>query len=416
MSFPVPSIKEFFISCYYENTYVPPVDLSDKALASHLLENENPELAKTVQEMISWPPVREVLSAPLSADPEEITKKNKALTERNFTLLSSKPTIKEGKIDGKIPYYSVVEHPNVPGWIIKSGATRVPKDQFLMGPCNPITTEYALFTEEESLMRVAMAARILQVSKDEGLDIVVPKKRLVSYSQLDGIEEPQRKYCVVCEKLDVLSSEETQEAFKRMKPDKQTEFAKKIATLICKAGLVDASSDNIRFTKDGKLAVIDTEPAGLMVAKKKGLWNTLFGQRGASVEKCARIGLFQLYHQTIDAGIFGQPIPKDGIRNFSYEIKNRLEAIQSPKLSKWKIALTVATCGLAVLICLVIAVVKKILCSRVADRAFEKFMQFQSSSFMLNPEKIKAFVREFSPFQREYFNAIEGTPFKTQIA
>jgi hypothetical protein len=32
-----PKFTDFFKSCYYSNSYVPSVDLSDKALSKHLL-------------------------------------------------------------------------------------------------------------------------------------------------------------------------------------------------------------------------------------------------------------------------------------------------------------------------------------------------------------------------------------------
>ena len=49
--------------------------------------------------------------------------------------------------------------------------------------------EKAFFTQEESLLRIEMANRIAKVAREAGIDIVVPKKRLVSYANLDGVTE-----------------------------------------------------------------------------------------------------------------------------------------------------------------------------------------------------------------------------------
>jgi len=220
----------------------------------------------------------------------------------------------------------------------------------------------------------------------------------------------------VCEKLDVCSAEETEEQIKQMAPSNKKKLATRIATLIRKAGLVDASFANIRYTRQGKLAIIDTEPAGLMVAKKPGLWNTLFGQRAASVEKCARIGLYQLFTQTLQVGLFGGACSKKGMDSFSNTIQSELDGIKTPKLSRWKIVLSVVTLGLVALINVVVTVVKWILCSRAAKKVFEKITHLQAIAATLSPDQLKAKVQELNPLQRDYFSAIDGTPFTTSFA
>ena len=47
---------------------------------------------------------------------------------------------------------------------------------------------------------------------------------------------------------------------------------------------------------------IDTEPAGLLTTKKQGIFHKLFIPKGASVEKCERIGLFSLMLEATKAG------------------------------------------------------------------------------------------------------------------
>lgn len=357
-----PSFSDFFKSFYYTNTYLPFVDLSDKGLRKHLLATENQEAADIAQRLISNPEVRAVLSEPLTYDlAEAVPERNAILQRHGFSLLSSRLNLQTGQ---KVPFYSVIEHDGLQGWIIKSGATRVAKDQLFTGLLND-WNEMAFVTDEESLLRIEMANRIQKVARESDIDVVLPKKKLVAYANLDGVTEPNKKYCVVCEKINILSVDATVQAIKAMDGEGQRDIAKKISTIVQKAGLVDASFDNIRLTPDGKLAFIDTEPAGLMVAKKPGLWNKLFGPKGASVEKCARIGLFTLMMQATKAEEDGQSI-EAGLEEFHKQVKSDYEETAAPKLSKWKITFSVLSLGLIPLINVIVALVKTKLIKRVS--------------------------------------------------
>lgn len=290
------------------------------------MESEDKETAATAQRLISQPEVQRVLSEPLTYDlAVEVPKRNAILQRHGFTLLSSKSNSQ----NRPVPFYSVVEHSELPDFIIKSGATRIPEGSFMRGPLND-RNEMAIFTAEESLFRIEMANRIQRVAQEAGIDVVLPRKKLVAYANSEGITEPNKKYCVVCEKINILSVQDTVQAIKSMNQQKQKEIARKISTIVERAGLVDASFDNIRFTPDGKLAFIDTEPAGLMAAKKPGVWNKLFGPKGASVEKCARIGLFTLMHQTSKAvrgtqsGMFDGMVCESGLEHFRDEVEAQL--------------------------------------------------------------------------------------------
>ena len=388
-----PTFSDFFKSFYYSNTYVSPVDLSEQGIAKHLLASEDSETANQVQQLISDSEVQRVFSEPLSYDPEKIEENNEILTQRGFKLLSSKPILGSG-VPQKIPFYSVIEHDQLDGWIIKSGATRVPKDQVLMGPMND-KNEMAFFTEEESILRIEMAKRIAKVAKESSIEVVLPKKKLVAYANMDGVTEANRKYCVVCEKINILSVEETVQTIKNMNAEAQKEVARKIATIVQKAGLVDASFDNIRLTPEGKLAFIDTEPAGLMVAKKPGLWNKLFGPKGASVEKCARIGLFTLMAQATKVmrgtakNNFDAQMTETGLENFHQQIKKDYENISTPKLSKWKIALSFISIGLIPLINAVVALAK----TKFTKRTFEKLQKMDS----IQTSKVNEYLQDKVP-------------------
>jgi hypothetical protein len=416
-----PSFSDFFKSFYYSNTYVPPVDLSEQALSKHLLESEDAKTAKIAQELISPPEVQSLLSEPLTYQPTEWLIKNKILTDRGFKLLSVKPISNGQGVQKLIPFYSVIEHENLPGLIIKAGATRVQKGQLLIGPLND-RNEMAFFTEEESLLRIEMANRIAKVAKKASIDVVLPKKKLVTYKNLDGVTEATRKYCVVCEKIDILSVDETVDTIKAMNKEKQKEVAQKISTIVQKAGLTDASFHNIRLTPEGKLAFIDTEPAGLMVAKKTGA-------KGASVEKCARIGLFTLMHQTSKAtrgtatSIFDQAEVDPGLEAFRAQVESDYKKVSTPKLSKWKIGLSILSLGLVPLVNVIVALVK----SHLTKKTFKKLQSSFDQPFILNSVKrslksqeeqmqlTKEYQEKRTPTAKKFFAYIEGVPYTADI-
>lgn len=361
-----PTFKDFFKSFYYINTYVPPVDLSEQELSQYMLESEDSKTAKIAQQLISNPEVQPILSEPLSYEFEKIEEKNKCLIEKGFNLLGNKSI---GTTTGvqKIPFYSVVEHEALAGWVIKSGAKRVSKDQLVPALWND-KNEVIFFAEEESILRIEMANRIAEVARKANIKVIVPKQKLVAYANLAGVDEVVRKYCVVCEKINILSAEETIQAIKGMNAQQQIELAKKISTLIQNAGLADASFENIRLTPEGELAFPDTEPAGLMAVKKNGIWSKFFGAKGASVEKCARIGLFTLMNQALATAFdTAERGVKPGLEAFYKQLKDDYEKISTPKLSKWKIALSVMSLGLIPLINTIVALTKTKLTEQICD-------------------------------------------------
>ena len=82
---------DVFKSFYYSNTYVPPVDLSDRGLARHLLATKQLQAASIAQALISDSEVKAVLSAPISYDyTGKVLANNTVLREKGFKLLSVK--------------------------------------------------------------------------------------------------------------------------------------------------------------------------------------------------------------------------------------------------------------------------------------------------------------------------------------
>ncbi|MDE3045671.1 MAG: hypothetical protein KGJ02_03405 [Verrucomicrobiota bacterium] len=412
-----PTVCEFFKSSYYLNTHLPPVDLSDKELSKQLLDKEDPVTAARAQQVISSPEVQKALSETFTYTPEGMAERNEVLQRHGFTLLSSKPNMQTGE---SLPFYSVVEHPNLPGWVIKSGATRIPKDQFILGPGND-RNEMAHFTENESLLRLEMAQRVLAIAQKVQIEVVVPKKKLVAYANTERGSEPSRKYCVLCQKVDILSTEITVQTIQNMPPEQQKETAKKISTIVQKAGLVDASFDNIRLTREGKLAFIDTEPGGLMAAKKPGCYHRLFPPKGSSVEKCARIGLYTLITHTSKAarsGIRGDLSCEPGLEAFRAEVEKNYKPIASPKFSKAKIALSIVSLALIPIVNLIIAVVKKIFTVCIVIKlhfANQAFQQEQWRANRLNPNLESEHQKKTASLANRFFAAVEGVPYRSPV-
>ncbi len=324
---------DYFKSFYYVNTYLPPVDVSEQSLSQHLMEHENPEVAQIAQRLFSDPEVQKAFSSPITFDRTTRDQKAKLLESHGFKILN--------------PSRTVVEHNDLPGWVIKSGANPLPKDIFTRGPMND-KKETVFHTPDGNLLRIEMAERIATIAKEENLDLVIPKKRLVAYPNTQGITDLTRKYFLLSEKLDILSAQETGDFVAHLSEEDQRELAKKISHLIQKTGWVDPAPRNLRFTRDGKLAIIDTEPFSLM-RTKKSLFSSSVLIPVASVEKCARVGLFTLleaiskmepHTKTLGESI----LPK--IAEFHKQLKSEYEKISIPQLSYGKIAHSILSLGL----------------------------------------------------------------------
>jgi hypothetical protein len=344
-----PEFLDFFKSFYYTNTYLPPVDLSEQVMSKQLLDNEDKKTADVAKKLISDPEVQKIFSEPLTFDFPTIRQKNKILQNHGFRILAKKtnPYTRSNE-----PFYSVLEHPQLPGWVIKLGTRRIPKDQLTKGPTNLIN-EMAQFSKDDSLLRIAMANRIRDIAMKENIELIVPGKKFVHFAAAD---KPSRSYFIVSEKLPLLSAQDTFLAIQKMTDQQQSELAHKLVTLIQKAGVVDATLSNFRLTPQGKLAIIDTEPAGLMVKENKSWWNRLFTPRGASLEKCGRIGMRLLFEETHDRRISIDPNLKPNA--FEQEVYKEYEKNKEPTLSQWKIALSVASCGIFALIVGIASLVK----------------------------------------------------------
>lgn len=439
-----PSFSDIFASFYYTNTYVPPVDFSPQGVSTRLLATDNPEVAAKVQQLISTPGVREILSSPLSSsDLENQVQENiQTLDKHGFKVLYLEPNITTA--EELFSCYSLIEHTELPGWVIKAGAPREPENKALLNLFND-RNEIAFVTRDQRLLSIEMINRIAKVAREAHIDVVLPQEKLVAYADSDTVTDITRKYCIVCKKIEVLSENDTVKALISMSADKQRETARNIVTLVRNAGIVDASFLNIRLTPEGRIAIIDAEPAMMMAVKKTDLASRLFGTKTHSVEKCARIGLFSLMHdatvrgrqslrslkdlfealgkglssaqnrETLSADLLQFVTPEPGLEIFHEEVKRAYDEAVQPSLSKWKIALSIISLGCIPAINATASLVFKTKMTRLSEkltsleRAF--LLRTQSSQVFWFPLPIF-----FSPLPEAYRIQLLGEHTKNKVA
>jgi hypothetical protein len=184
----------------------------------------------------------------------------------------------------------VLEHPQLPGWIIKGGGgCPLPK-----GVSN--SAGIGSPNRYDQLMRVFMAERMAQVALQEGLDIVIPEKRFLQVRSSPLLD---KRYLVFSQKLDVLNESKTIQALSAITDDEQEKLARKVSILIQKTGFMDAHFGNICWSPTlKKICVIDTESFGLLIATQD-----LNPKTRKTVEECAKIGLHKLRHWSFATGL-----------------------------------------------------------------------------------------------------------------
>ncbi|HEV8052256.1 MAG TPA: hypothetical protein VGP47_07165 [Parachlamydiaceae bacterium] len=174
---------------------------------------------------------------------------NSVLYERGFKVLSN-------------GWGKVYEHPDLDGWLIKAcDSSR--KSSFVDGDggqCNSL--------QFNNLHRVIMAEKMREEIAIHHWNIDIPEKRLYRCNHAADSESLHTKYYVLSKKIDILSPEETIEEISFHTIREQRRIAKQICDLIKRTGFTDAHSGNIVALKNNsgelKLAIIDTEPIGLM--------------------------------------------------------------------------------------------------------------------------------------------------------
>lgn len=147
----------------------------------------------------------------------------------------------------------VVTHPSLADWVIK-------------GPRH----DHVISTLPDThIYRVRKATRIQKVIEKYGFsEVVVPKKFLYEY---------QGQWFVIAEKLDIDSKATLDNTSLWLYPDHTlksltSKQAEEIAYLCFEGKLEDVTKANINFTKDGKIAILDTEPISRAIKKAGRIW------------------------------------------------------------------------------------------------------------------------------------------------
>ena len=353
----LPTFEEAFLSCYWNSTYLPPVSLDPDdlhGLKPHLLKSTDP-LAKKVQKITDNPAVKRILGSSLSYELNVVLLRNAFLENCGFRLESVKE-VYDQKQKQVSKHYSVLSHPNLPGYFLKSCGRRIPEnEEWQFRPMiGPVFQERTQFTPEAGLLRPFVAERAKKAVQQLGLEqeVVIPTIKLVTLPGSDQETDPKKKYVAVCERLNILNSTETVEKIAGMPRKEQQLIAQKICRLIMKIGIVDAHFGNICLTneKKSRIAIVDLEPVGLEAIKRPGIWNWLFPSRGISMEAAGRIGLGNLQAHL-------KKIRLPALQPFKDEVKSWQKRAVTLKVSTWKVVLTIVSCGLLALIYAVISLI-----------------------------------------------------------
>ncbi len=351
-----PSFSAFFSAYYHSNTHLKPVDLEHNMLSHNKLE----DLQKVAIQHFMSEEERQTafsLSIPHRINfSGAIDKKEQTLSLKSACSLLYREN-KQEKIR------QLQESP-ISEIRIESGSVSISPDRSAPFVSND-RGDMLFLQKEDSLLRIAMAHRLAKVALDTKIELVIPERVPVRYIDLPTSEKsvnsqdknPTCNYCIAYkEDLSILSQIDTIRGIEAMSSEKQQKLAQDISTIIQKAGMANASFEYIRLTTDGKLACINPLPAGLMIAKRDGLPDGLLQRNSASVEKCARVGLYSLKEAS----------NREKLAPFHKQIEDDYKKAVTSTISKWKIAFSILSLGILPLIQVIIALAKREITKKTA--------------------------------------------------
>lgn len=370
----IPSFEECLRSFFYEQTTLPAVDLT-QVVKKNLCKDA--ALIKEAQKITDLPGVQMLLSSPVG----EAEVPFRDLEKRGVALLTS--------------CGHVFEHEALPGWVFKAGGRRVEEGGTLVGLSSD-RHETFLFTSQDSLLRLAMNERIRKIAKELKIEVVVPKEVAVPYSQISSEKDLSEQFFLLSEKIPLMEPGEALEYLSVLSSEEQRAIASNIATLVEKAGIADTHLRNICFTFEGKLALIDTEPVGLLKAKEDPK-----AHEPHSVEKCSRIGL------SILARVFLDDVPIMA-KVFKARYKKAMQKFSYTKLF--------ASLFSPLILCGVMAfsyrrwkeIEKK---SKAFVEKYRAFYQIDPDTLSRLTEVGKEWEGKLQKVTKAYYEAIEGIPF-----
>jgi len=188
-----------------------------------------------------------------------------------------------------------------------------------------------------------------------------------------------QSYFVLSQKLCVLANDNAISFLQSLNKEHQLRYAKLICNFITKVGFADANFDNICFTLDGKIAIIDTEPMGLI--KEVG-----DSDKGESVEKCARLGLYSLL----------MAAKRAGLEEFADEVNRNYKECFRNVFSIKKIAASIF-CPILLVFILGISIINWIKINKLVESIFSLYLKNGDATFLF----------------KEYYRSINGVLFPT---
>ncbi len=334
---------DVFRSHFLPKTYCFLEDPVERWIEAYNFDTHHPDSAAPLKSIFVKAKIASIFSEPFSYEEAKIRKNVEELRQNHFTFLASRRT-REGST---LPFYSALEHPRLPGWVLKPCGSKVPDSRFILGPANSLN-DMAYFHPYDGLYRIPMKERIRKIAETEGIPLIVPRK---FYAKIPfcNKENPLENTFVVAEKLNVLSVQDTFKMIKAMSTSQQSLLAYRIGRLIQLSGFLDASLNNIRLTPEGEIAIIDTEPAGFL--KERGEFPRPFwagyGHQG-TLEKSGRIGLHLLRDQFLDKSVStpdGKKVAFEGFESFKEMLDTMIDQDYSLKPSGKKKLIAVLSLG-----------------------------------------------------------------------
>lgn len=376
-----PTFTQYFCSFYYENenNFLPPVDLSEETLRTNGDLVQRPD----IEEVIQRPAVQKILSSPIPIDAEA--------RERNVEILQSNGLV-TGQCQLRSNCHCSIKKPEI-------GVKLLPSMCFGFSPCISDRGEHNLLSPEDGLLSLEMSRHIQRVADAQKIKVQTVTDKLLLFNSSQE-EVPSKKYCVLAGVWPVLEPKETINCIKGMSQEEQIDCARKLCLLIQKAGIVEANFSRIVLTKEDHTFSFAVSPHGLLVSKQSEL------TRGASIEKCGRIGLSYLRYAVRKS--FGETLAEGSA--FRGEVEKAYQEAMRPKWSKWKITLSVMSLGLIPLIYAIISLVQvRVIQSRVEQvKELNQSLQAQASSTSKQQTELKEKIRDL---WLSIFSMAEGIPF-----
>ena len=345
----VPPIWDYFKSFYYSKTLVEPVDLKQ---VLPTLGCPDDAIVQIAQNITSLPGVQQVLGEPIIyMNTEESKKKSEILKKNGFQILNCR----QHKNGSFYDHIGVIEHPDLPNWLIKAGALRTPENAFVH-VFEDDQNEDNFPSPHESLLRVVMNQRMRKIIKDYQIDVIIPDEFAVPFRN-PHTSDISQSYFVLSQKLNLFDRQNAVAFLRGQSNENQLRYAKTICNFIKKVGFADANFDNFGFTMDGKVAVVDTEPMGLI--KEVGDIDKCEG-----VEKCARLGLYSMLLASKDPGL----------EVFAEEVRRNYQVCLRNVFSIKKIAASIF-CPLLPLAFFVMSLISRIKISKLLDSFYSAHLK-----------------------------------------